>query len=68
MEELPSDTIVEGWCFLINYETGGGEADEIGHYRALLWKEEHKAWTIDQALGIHVNVEVRGNPIPLSWS
>jgi len=34
------------------------EADNTGHYRALLWKEETKAWTVDQALGIHVNVEV----------
>lgn len=30
----------------------------VGHYRALLWKEDTKAWTVDQALGIHVSVEV----------
>jgi hypothetical protein len=34
------------------------EADVTGHYRALLWKEDNKAWTVDQALGIHVNVQV----------
>jgi hypothetical protein len=34
-----------------------------GHYRALLWKEDNKAWTVDQALGIHVNVEVS----PFDW-
>jgi hypothetical protein len=24
----------------------------------MLWKEDSKTWTIDPALGIHVNVEV----------
>ena len=28
-----------------------------GHYRALLWDEGANAWRIDEAMGIHVNVE-----------
>ncbi|WVQ83960.1 hypothetical protein IAT38_006105 [Cryptococcus sp. DSM 104549] len=39
MEELPSETIVEG------------------HYKALLWHENEKAWKLDDNMGIHVSVE-----------
>lgn len=30
----------------------------VGHYKALLWKEEAKEWATDENMGIHVSVEV----------
>lgn len=30
-----------------------------GHYKAFLWNENEKQWKKDEAMGIHVAVEVR---------
>ncbi|KAJ3745598.1 membrane protein [Lentinula detonsa] len=39
IEELPTDTVVEG------------------HYKALEWSEQQQSYTLDENLGIHVEVE-----------
>lgn len=56
MEELPSDTVVEGT--FASYTDPKDVADLQGHYRALLWDEGSRSWQEDQDLGIHVAVEV----------
>ena len=45
-------------CFVCSCNVKKAKKLMLGHYRAMLWKEDSKTWTIDPALGIHVGVEV----------
>lgn len=56
MEELPSDTIVEGTQSL---DVWRKLTRLTGHFKALMWNEDVKEWQLDDSLGIQVNVEVR---------
>ena len=58
IEELPTDTVVEGeyhffamWKLCIDIR-------RIGHYRALEWNEKTQTYEKNEELGIQVEVEV----------
>ena len=58
IEELPTDTVVEGELvieILLYVEL----SLRSGHYRALEWKERQQEYTENPVLGIQVDVEVR---------
>lgn len=63
LEELPSDTIVEGQYrsavrFQAQHRSQGAVLTRLGHYKALMWNENTKGWEVNPAMGIHVSVEV----------
>jgi hypothetical protein len=68
MEELPSETIVEGeqstcsgprdWTMDVTAMPRSVMLTLLGHYRALLWNDQANEWRVDEQVGIHVNVEV----------
>jgi len=58
IEELPTDTIVEGMSSnaVISVLI---EGFFLGHYRALQWDDKTQKYEANSDLGIQVNVEVR---------
>ncbi len=62
LEELPSDTIVEGifprvipllrFVQVLIWEW------DTAHYKALEWVEDSQSWFVNEAMGIQVQVEV----------
>lgn len=66
IEELPSETIVEGaplpcaWGMFHGLICGF-----IGHYRALEYSAEEKKYLLNTQIGVEVEVQVRGVPFAL---
>lgn len=68
LEELPSDTIVEGKLSLLRRQdrlywqrlaVWEHEADPLlGHYSCLLWDEATSRYVDESEIGIHVEVQV----------
>lgn len=61
IEELPTDTIVEGNDLLVPCVTSSSLIDYLlptGHYRAREWSEQQQAYAENSELGIIVDVEV----------
>ena len=65
LEELPSETIVEGACPPLTRSRPRPRPRRhrhrrltaAGHYKAFLWSDESKSWAHEPELGIHVAVE-----------
>ena len=63
IEELPTDTVVEGKHHHLNVCLLSGAFSHslslpIGHYRALEWSEQGQVYSINEQLGILVEVTV----------
>ena len=58
IEELPTDTVVEGERQTL-ISTNPCIYLEIGHYRALEWSEQQQGYVDNEDLGIIVEVQVR---------
>lgn len=59
IEELPTDTVVEGLSIMLISTAELCLICCIGHYRALEWSEARQEYVEDPQLGIHVEVDVR---------
>ena len=57
IEELPTDTVVEGQFSPVSYTNLVN--DLTGHYRALEWSQEREEYGHNAELGIVVDVTVR---------
>lgn len=66
IEEIPTDTVVEGQLpFTADFRCGEGMLIGfcvIGHYTALEWSEARQEYVEEPNLGIHVEVEVSTPP------
>lgn len=56
IEELPTDTVVEG-CTLTSELCPPKLMKNIGHYRAQEWHEEEQQYKLNPSLGILINVD-----------
>lgn len=59
IEELPTDTVVEGKHHLVIVNAFLSRfCTSLGHYRALEWNEQGQVYSINEELGILVQVSV----------
>jgi hypothetical protein len=62
IEELPTDTVVEGEhhqrCMFTSQHLSQSFLLSLGHYRALEWNEQGQVYSINEELGILVQVAV----------
>lgn len=64
IEELPTDTVVEGKGHISRLACHSYLHSRAGHYRALEWSDSSQAYVENSELGILVDVAVRPPILP----